>query len=436
MVVLPKPFAGELLGSILVRAARQENCGLGKILIDLMGSRRRLNLLAAGPLGALAQHSWVDAQALYDRHTLAPYALASLEASQRSRHVDALMAPAQGPRTAAALQPVTEFVRYRRYCSLCVREDMAYMGVSYYRREHHLPLAVMCPKHRVPLHQTGTPVLRCNSDLLPSEEAGVPMLGSRVFGDVLEIQERLAAIGQRALKSPQAVVQLCSAQTLRAELTGRGLLDSRHNVSTVALERWLVSKLGPSRARAQERLQGWGVPARLLEFNWLALAVRPSGSGYVPLALRMLLLACITSTRHSEWGPLTLAQVSPGAPRLDRRNQDAAWAEALKVEIAQWKAQAHSAGFKDLRPLLGRSPGQAGGLQLPAGSEFMRRIGAWGQYRHDPGAFPRLRRVFVELMRLREQGYELRRKPSKWASLKAKRREAAETNRPATEQVV
>lgn len=100
---------------------------------------------------ALATAYPLDADTLAGSHTLIPLLTVLRPQGSSMRTAD--------PKSAAALHQCETTLPDRgpRLCQACVKEDLGFWGLSYWRRNHQVRGVDCCPKHGVPLHQADNP---------------------------------------------------------------------------------------------------------------------------------------------------------------------------------------------------------------------------------------------------------------------------------------
>lgn len=162
MHFFPTPYPDELLYSVLARYCKQSgNVDSIYNIDDLFGSR---NVVASpelpGKLDMLVSNLpdyQYTSEYFIQKHTMFPY-VASFLPEDRAREISALMKDGQvsliynksGLISSCSINQNRQF----RYCSECMKEDIKNMGETYWHRLHQITEVLICPKHKVPLHNS------------------------------------------------------------------------------------------------------------------------------------------------------------------------------------------------------------------------------------------------------------------------------------------
>lgn len=159
MILLPRPYPDEVIGSVLARGARHLGLSWGRLLQLAAGrSVSSVPFLMPFALERLARCTGTDPELLLEQHTLFPYAVAFMPLERR----EAFKGRALGNGDVCALDALGHVVLgrtpYRRVCPQCLAEDLERRGESYWRRAHLLPGVQVCLKHHVRLQRTGIPI--------------------------------------------------------------------------------------------------------------------------------------------------------------------------------------------------------------------------------------------------------------------------------------
>ncbi|UXL29808.1 TnsD family Tn7-like transposition protein [Stenotrophomonas maltophilia] len=159
LAYFPKIYPGELFYSVLARYHRHMGASSPIQSMEALFGRRLVvaSIDLSGHLQALADRlpvgfGWT-AERFIDELTLLPYYTAFQPASIRRRarqamlrgETDGLMA-----RLGMAAFRVGRVTRLR-FCALCRQQMRAEYGECYWRRDHQLPSALVCPDHGCPL---------------------------------------------------------------------------------------------------------------------------------------------------------------------------------------------------------------------------------------------------------------------------------------------
>lgn len=290
MIVLPKPYPDEVIGSVLARGARWLGLSWGRLLFLSTGrSGSSVPFLMPFALRRLAECTGTEPEHLLEHHTLFPYAVAFMSLPRRNE----LKARALADEDVCGLDTLSHVVLvctpYRRVCRRCIEEDLKVYGETYWRRSHLLPGVQTCLSHGVNLWRTSLPLQhgRNTSDaLLPADTPSRPV-GALLPEQVLE-SLALHSVGAM-LRSP-------------AE---RNWLE-RYTVAAFALGYQLRSRAVASRLIArdvkrffgQPFLESMAAPVDLKQKSpWPALFVRPGYQTRLAAPKHVLML---TFLEHAE----------------------------------------------------------------------------------------------------------------------------------------
>lgn len=228
----PTPYPGELLYSLFARfqshmgyrntyTALKALFGQGRTVIsyDFQGGLSRLGWLFEGRW----QISLADAA---NRFTLLPYYLSTLESEQRAELAGMLEG---GDASALAIRLGLPGIHVRppeflRMCPVCIEEDLARFGETYWRRSHQLPGVLMCPTHSTELRNSDVRIRQGNRNELVA--ANKRRMQASVAVPFLEggSRERLADIARRSdevLKAGCVSSKSCGVRLEELNLTGR-----------------------------------------------------------------------------------------------------------------------------------------------------------------------------------------------------------------------
>lgn len=148
MIHVPTPLPDELAHGYVGRLCRLNGISPSDT------ATRRLASSAHTPTTRANQSSWMDGVALMANmrpesfrylHTLLPF-YAAATVGDAIRWFGDSTCSAQHRITAHRINPYGS-----HFCPNCIREDLAFWGVSYWRRSHQLPGVTWCLKHETPL---------------------------------------------------------------------------------------------------------------------------------------------------------------------------------------------------------------------------------------------------------------------------------------------
>lgn len=160
MLLLPKPYPDEVVGSILARAVFHTGLPVKRLLWSIYGSRRsNASFFLGSDIGRLAMATGSSAVEFVLEHTMLPYAIAFLPPAKQARIIEkAISLDTSSESLSSIAKSVTVGSRYRRICASCVQEDLGLLGESYWRRAHLLPMSRACATHGIELLETDIPV--------------------------------------------------------------------------------------------------------------------------------------------------------------------------------------------------------------------------------------------------------------------------------------
>lgn len=145
---LLRPYASELVGSMLSRSIRDSGLSVPAFLRALTGRALPSHSFVVAKRPGIASAFGMDVEEFVRNHTATAYSLAFMPAEQKTR----LWASAisQEPRhsyMASIASRLTSTTPNLKFCPECVKEDLANFGESYWCREHQLPAVSMCQRH-------------------------------------------------------------------------------------------------------------------------------------------------------------------------------------------------------------------------------------------------------------------------------------------------
>jgi hypothetical protein len=216
MPLLPKPYPDEVIGSVVARAVWHNGLSLKAQLNDLYGGNRSYSsFLMSSRLHRLGALAGMDAEELLMQHTVFPYATAFMPSRVRGALKSKALLPREGEDCLSSLtKNASHGVSFRRVCEICIKEDMATFGESYWRREHLLPGALVCTRHGTLLRATNIALrghAQTNDSLLPHMVKHMACTTGLDFG----LLERITCISADALKSGDVAGRAISSSVRR-----------------------------------------------------------------------------------------------------------------------------------------------------------------------------------------------------------------------------
>lgn len=167
MIILPKPFPDELIGSVIARGCLQLGWSTKYFTKNVKaGTSQKISFLMSWNASELAPMMGVDAMELLNAHTMLPYSIAFMPPQEQARlYAKALSITAGVDCLAALTKNVSHGLPYRRVCRECISSELEHYGETYWHREHHLPGVLICTTHRTRLRTTAI-VLRGHPHLI------------------------------------------------------------------------------------------------------------------------------------------------------------------------------------------------------------------------------------------------------------------------------
>jgi hypothetical protein len=181
MLFLPKPYPDEVIGSVIGRGCYQSGMPLKQMLRCLFdSSRSTVSFLMSWDLKRLGVLTGLDAEELLERHTMFPYSVAYMSASEQTRlRAKALKANITEDCLGALTKNISHGVLFRRICEDCIADDIAKYGEAYWHRAHHLPGVYLCTTHGTALQNTDIPLRgRTNTNFIGRPEGLRARVGS------------------------------------------------------------------------------------------------------------------------------------------------------------------------------------------------------------------------------------------------------------------
>lgn len=143
-----RPYAGELVGSMLSRAIRSSGLCVSTLLQALTGRPLHSHSFLVATHPCVADAFGMDVEEFVRGHTATAYSLAFMPSEQKSRlWASAISMEPRHSYMASIASRLTSTTPNLRLCPECVKEDLAIYGESYWRREHQLPAVSMCQHH-------------------------------------------------------------------------------------------------------------------------------------------------------------------------------------------------------------------------------------------------------------------------------------------------
>lgn len=230
LAYFPELYPGEILYSVFARlnfhmthqaASDTWNFVYGHdVQRPLIGFPCRLDRLAS------RLRSGVSAEQLAMQHTLLPYYMAFAPQAIREKAMIAIrgdegkVGTVVGVR-AKPLGPLEAI----RFCRLCFDEMIADYGEAYFRREHQLPIVLVCPTHNCDLRISTVKAGRTNR-LYPATKTTCPENAPSVVADPSVPRDQLLKLARRAtewLNAPRTDNDIAAAHKIAGSIVQDGV---------------------------------------------------------------------------------------------------------------------------------------------------------------------------------------------------------------------
>ena len=367
MLPMHRPYEDELLASAVVRGCRFFGVTF-KQLAQLMMGKHALtgSFLSFGPLSSYEQFFRLPAKELLARHTVVPYGTAFSSLDVQGRTVQAALSsdPARYG-VASIISHAAGAPTVRRYCDMCIDEDEARHGESFWHLSHQLPGCFVCWKHGVVLKATDKSLLdRIGVYKMPHEAQGIPCTKGKVPAAWHEVAKESARLASRGLTEPE---------------NREGDFYRRLAVQ----QGWLADA---GQAVSSQRV--FDALSQRFDKSWLADADLYSGERVRPwwgLMFQSVPLTPFSTVKHVVMNNLLQGPAQPlrhkpvGYKGRDHSALDAEYRETVKTVIARREAAGEKCRKRDL----------------------LEEAGCWHIYRHDngPQSLPAVHRVISKFQR-------------------------------------
>ena len=380
---LPKPYPDELIGSVLARGS--VHTGLPpKVLNRLVLGRPhgQVSFFLPSGLPTIARLAHMDSEELALRHTVLPYVTAFMPLRQAVTMRSKVLRPSidEPGSLASLIKSVTQGTRVLRACTLCVRDDMAQFGESYWHRSHLIPGVYLCPVHGSPLVEateilTARPVTAGRAANMTELHTSVPcsLPGRTLLCELARISLAPLAEGW------QHRDDWC--ETYRSLALARGYNVPGGAVAGAQLALDLISTFGRAFVSALGALHVGSATV-----TWPSLMVRRSSTVPFSPVKHSLLSAYLACCKEE---PRLLTYQPPGKKPADAASRDEACARGLK---ASWRALARDGGRLTVQAMLEAE-------------------GAWASFRHNRTLFPKTEALLQEFKRSEQAERQMGRRP-------------------------
>lgn len=132
--------------------------------------RQGSSFLGVGPVQKAAELFQTTPENILWNHTAFPYASAFVSEAIYDSAIRTALGPPSGSRKlSGVMQNAKVGIQFRRVCKLCLEDDLARFGETYWHRSHNLPGAFYCTTHKCLLHPTTLPAYGRGLARLPVE---------------------------------------------------------------------------------------------------------------------------------------------------------------------------------------------------------------------------------------------------------------------------
>lgn len=162
MHFFPTPYPDEILYSILARYSIRCGIASNQLIIGSIFSKPTAGAIMELPFNLYALEANLPvncsntAEKLIEKHTLYPFFTAFLP-KERAISIKKLMLEDSGTMIygkAGIMGMKVPLNLYLRFCPQCFKEDIETYGEAYWHRLHQVPCVIVCPTHRILLHNS------------------------------------------------------------------------------------------------------------------------------------------------------------------------------------------------------------------------------------------------------------------------------------------
>lgn len=364
MALLPRPYPDEAIGSVIARGVWHTGLPLKTLLQSLFGPTKSCSSLLMGTsFSELSLATGMAAEELMRSHTVFPYATAFMPLSAKTELMTKALNPRLGEDCLGSLtKSVSHGVPFRRLCPLCVKEEMATYGESYWHRQHLLPGTLVCLTHGVALVSTDIPLRgrTQNRDwLLPHMVSHRPIQTAVSVSALTQVAE----LSYEALRGKSASDNLLSTYRTRALELGYRLTSGQ--VASVAISKRLQVIYG------QDFLADSG--CTLARQAWPSLMLRPTSK--VPFApAKHVLLQTFLELDGGAPDTLASEYEKPGKKTTDYKRLDSELTLRMKTVLNRAKAKSRRMTVREL----------------------LTEAGSWGAFKHHRSEMPKAEELVMQ----------------------------------------
>ncbi len=203
----PTPYPDECLYSILCRYyAHNGISGYETCSRELFGNVQSLTLSVFWPMKLERVDEWFPARSGITRrdivanHTSYSYWAMTYPPDFRSDMADVIDGgvPVIETNNAGSLKSRRSWAEYLKYCPLCVAEDNAVFGETYWRRQHQLSEIFYCTKHKVRLVNSYVQMKQTGTGFYPASSETIDGSGIDLTDDLAIYKDKLLLIGRES----------------------------------------------------------------------------------------------------------------------------------------------------------------------------------------------------------------------------------------------
>lgn len=170
------PYPGECCYSMLARCKVYSAYSTSRFIHELTGTIRRLDRFLFMPFSyALSDARLFEMKRLVYAHSCLPYAAPLLDEEDMNlvkKLTDGIFLSAGECKRLTRHTGIIHWMkRFLCYCPLCVQQDRARYGETYWRLILQLPGIWICPEHGIQIEESGIAMSSIRYDLIPAEFA-------------------------------------------------------------------------------------------------------------------------------------------------------------------------------------------------------------------------------------------------------------------------
>jgi DNA-binding transcriptional MerR regulator len=197
MHFFPTPYADEILYSILARYSIRCGIDSNQLIMGSIFGKPTARAIMELPFNLYAMEANLPAtcpyaaEELVEKHTLYPFFTAFLP-KERATNIKKLMLEGNGTviyGKAGIMGMKVPLNLHLRFCPQCFKEDMETHGEAYWHRLHQVPCVMVCPTHRMLLHNSTVLVRGHNPQAFIPPDEGNCKIAAQVSFDTDELEK-------------------------------------------------------------------------------------------------------------------------------------------------------------------------------------------------------------------------------------------------------